>query len=147
MSSAPVRFISTKFKTYTLIMREETPILFDPTGTRVIRERMPAKHIVFKNNVFETSDPEEIEFIRNHPNFVGYDKNAGVDAFKCISEAAPPNKVQQQLLKAVGELGEEAVLAALGSLTEADEEPVEEVEAPKRRGRKKQSDDFLVDEE
>lgn len=155
MSSAQtVRFINKKYTDQTLIFREEVPALYDPSGTRQISQRKPPKLIKFEKNVYETSDPEEIEFIRNHPHFTGFNADTGTPEKQCIIETQPPSVLNAAIANLAKTMGEENLLKALESVAKGEiaETEVQEADAapetPKRgRKPKKAADDFLFDDE
>ncbi len=102
-----VKFICNKYKELTMVYKpEQSAQTFDSEGRQMF-VKVPGKNIKFSGSIYETTDAEEIEFIRNHPHFTGKEDK------KVIVEALPPDPYQQAIFEAIKQHGYQAVAMAI----------------------------------
>lgn len=87
---------------------EPEQVVFDrASGRQVLHAAKPEQYICFKNGVYKTNDPEEIEFIRKHSTFTG------VGDKKVITEIPKADPYQQYANQMIQQMGYKGLVDAL----------------------------------
>jgi hypothetical protein len=101
------------FKYHNLKLRytcQPAQVVWD--GSRQVLHETPEQYIVFAKNLYTTSDPAKIDFIRKHPNFTGVSASGEEDKI-LIKEMPKPNKEALQLYSLIQQRGPAVILNAL----------------------------------
>lgn len=136
MCTETVKFINTKYPNMQLEVYPEQPALYE--NGRLRQKGVPGKFVQFKDYQFVTKDPEEIEFLRNCPNFTG------INGVICIQEMSSTALVRDKIVDLTNKHGEKKVLRALEAIFEKAEKK-KEPEKPQSKTNKKKSEELLDD--
>lgn len=99
-----VTFTCAKWPNLTMVFKASQQIAAIEDGKQIIHHTPPST-LQFKNGLYATSNADEIDFIRNHPNYTGFNPQNGGPAQQVIKEmpVADPNQVRLwQMLNQVG---------------------------------------------
>jgi len=103
-----VKFICNDWKDLRVLYKRAMPKFYiDEFGRQVVAPPDPDEYIQFNNSVFETSDPEKINFLRNHGHYTGLTDK------KVITEAPPADPYMEQLKGLMMTHGAKGILDAI----------------------------------
>ena len=112
--AAEVTFICTKWPRLKIVYKRSNPqVVLNEQGQQVLLNS-PERYIEFKNSVFKTSDPQEINFIRNHSNFTGIREDGLADK-KVIFEREGADQNLMYLQRLIQTHGAGAVVERLNN--------------------------------
>jgi len=102
-----VRFVSPKYPKLEVEYRKPVQQMATGLNGQIQTIESPGEYINFQNHVFETNDPDKINFIRNHPAFTG------VNAVQSIFETPTPTAEDLQLQQLLQQYGSAQILSVL----------------------------------
>lgn len=108
-----VTFITKRYPDYVIVMEPTAHTLVTDENGRQRTLTIPAKQLRFKGYEYTTSDPKEIEFLRNAGAFTG--KNESVIDYE---EMLPPDPEMLEHVQLINEFGYKKVSSILKKVKE-----------------------------